>query len=251
MIKDQNLYRGGAIYIDCEKSDKIVCNTSLASNNTFLENKAGIQGGAIAYRSEGIKHLNDHSNYTGNTAGIHSPTISSFATNLIMEYDQNYTTLKELEDNTLEHLDYIQSQEIKSLSLENGISTLLTFPSGEMLDFTLTLKDENNVTISNENTATATISLLSIEEYQSRRQLLGMNMNSSEAFDNYAQITNNFAQCQNGTFKFDRLKIIKKPGQIGILKFEIDGLDENGIDKDFLKKPKHQMILSRQCKSGE
>ena len=55
-----------------------------------------------------------------------------------------------------------------------------------MLDFTLTLKDENNVTISNENTATATISLLSIEEYQSRRQLLGMNMNSSEAFDNYA-----------------------------------------------------------------
>ena len=30
MIKDQNIFRGGAIYIDCEKSERIICNTSLA-----------------------------------------------------------------------------------------------------------------------------------------------------------------------------------------------------------------------------
>ena len=29
-----------------------------------------------------------------------------------------------------------------------------------------------------------------------------------------------------------------KPGEIGILKFEIDGLDENGIVKDFIEDPK-------------
>jgi hypothetical protein len=49
----------------------------------------------------------------------------------------------------------------------------------------------------------------------------------------------------------DQLKITQEPGLLGILEFVISGLDDNGIEKRFVKVPETQIIYSRKCIAGE
>lgn len=39
---DQNKYRGGAIYINCEQTTNVNCYISLSQNNTFINNYATV-----------------------------------------------------------------------------------------------------------------------------------------------------------------------------------------------------------------
>lgn len=71
----------------------LLCNTSLINGNLFQGNNGEIQGGAIAYSSSGPTDLDNSTLYINNTAGMHSPTISSYASKLIVEYDSKLTTL--------------------------------------------------------------------------------------------------------------------------------------------------------------
>ena len=47
-----------------------------------------------------------------------------------------------------------------------AMSTLLTIPSGQSINFTVTLLDEKGVAISNENTATARITINTLHQYE-------------------------------------------------------------------------------------
>ena len=131
-IKDQNRYRGGAIYIDCQpdldKDNIILCNTSLANNNTFINNSADIQGGAIAYRSYGPIDVDNSSLFINNSAGVHSPNISSFASQLNISYS-NKTSFVNESDLILGGQDlYTEYLEFKFNENYNG--SLLKIPSG-------------------------------------------------------------------------------------------------------------------------
>ena len=70
-------HRGGAINIKCFQDDDVPCNFTLIEN-TFGNNFAHIQGGAISYVSAGFEDIDN--TYVGNTARLHSDTISSYAT---------------------------------------------------------------------------------------------------------------------------------------------------------------------------
>ena len=82
-ILDQENLRGGAIFINCVESlPSMWCYIKL-SNNSFVENYAAIQGGAISYRSAGF--VDDKTNvYVENHAGVHSDTIASYASNILI-----------------------------------------------------------------------------------------------------------------------------------------------------------------------
>jgi hypothetical protein len=88
------------------KENLLLCNTSLINGNLFEGNNAEIQGGAIAYSSSGPTDLDNSTIYTDNTAGMHSPTISSFASKLIIEYDSELTTLTPTANQSFDHLGY-------------------------------------------------------------------------------------------------------------------------------------------------
>lgn len=102
--------------IDCEKhlhtnemaenniNDKIECNFILKNGNKFIDNTAEISGGAIAYRSEGYTDADDSSIFINNTAGMHSPHISSFPTKLKVIYDEKMTSYVKLEGDEMELL---------------------------------------------------------------------------------------------------------------------------------------------------
>jgi hypothetical protein len=73
-----------------------MCKTILINKNDFISNLAEIQGGAIAYRSYGPIDEDNSTIFENNTAGMHSPTISSYATQLNVTFDENQTTLTPL-----------------------------------------------------------------------------------------------------------------------------------------------------------
>ena len=58
------------------------------------------------------------------------------------------------------------------MRVEHGMNDLLTIPSGQTVNFTLTLQDDMGTTVSNENTASAQISVLSMEQYENFLMLL-------------------------------------------------------------------------------
>ena len=70
-------------------------------------------------------------------------------------------------------------------------------------------------------------------------------------YDSEVIIDNNQVQAKNGSFVFDELRVTTTPGSLVILHFSLFGLDENYIDKEFLKVPQFYPIFIRKCKSGE
>ena len=81
LIRDAATLRGGAIYIDnVESLLCFFCGVVLKNQNTFVDNYAEIQGGAISYRSSGFQDVDGSTVFINNTAGVHSDTVSSFST---------------------------------------------------------------------------------------------------------------------------------------------------------------------------
>jgi len=64
-------------------------------------------------------------------------------------------------------------------------------------------------------------------------------------------IKHNRVTCVNGTFSFTDLTITVAPGDIQLIEFEFVGLEDNGIQREFISKPYVQAVYSRQCIAGE
>ena len=65
------------------------------------------------------------------------------------------------------------------------------------------------------------------------------------------RINHNRVTCVNGTFSFTDLTITVAPGDIQLIEFEFVGLEDNGIQREFISKPYVQAVYSRQCIAGE
>jgi hypothetical protein len=64
-------------------------------------------------------------------------------------------------------------------------------------------------------------------------------------------IKHNGVTCVNGTFSFTDLVITVAPGDIQLIEFVFVGLEDNGIQREFISKPYVQAVYSRQCRAGE
>ena len=106
IVSDQNRYRGGAIYIECvekpfdiaiiEEKNETNCQTKFDKNNTFVNNFAQVQGGAISIFSAGFDDLDNSTIFKGNKAGYHSDSISLFTTQFVFnDEDSIMVTLNE------------------------------------------------------------------------------------------------------------------------------------------------------------
>lgn len=51
--------------------------------------------------------------------------------------------------------------------------------------------------------------------------------------------------------QLEDLIIVMEQGGFGYLKFDFEGIDDNGIEKKFLKEPITHLIYSRKCLEGE
>jgi len=122
------------------------------------------------------------------------------------------------------------------------------------MNITIELLDAQGSRVKNENVATAQIVMESVEvalqNTQSHSEAGKRNLVlASKETEVYLQ--NSEAACVNGTFRFPNLIITQAPGSLKVLKFEISGLDRNGIPKSFIDQPPIQTILSRSCRAGE
>jgi predicted outer membrane repeat protein len=62
---------------------------NLRKNNTFLNNYAAIQGGAISFRSAGYTVIDDGVTMKNNTAGVIKSGVSSYAKSVKFNLDNN------------------------------------------------------------------------------------------------------------------------------------------------------------------
>ena len=175
MIRDAATLRGGAIYINNEESPLCdFCQVLLKDKNTFSDNYAEIQGGAISYRSAGFQDVDGSTIYINNTAGVHAGTIASFATSIRVMYGSSSPTDKEVAelvdiDQDANRLDPQGRRHIASLREQYGISNFLVMPSGQKMNLTIELLDAQGRRVKNENVATARIVLESIDGALNRK----------------------------------------------------------------------------------
>jgi hypothetical protein len=112
---------------------------------------------------------------------------------------------------------------------------------------------EDNQTTRNLQEATATPKLNSTVKETSvllaKNTATAATSTTKEPFKN--RIAHNRVTCVNGTFAFTDLVITVAPGDIQLIEFEFVGLDDNGIQREFISKPYVQAVYSRQCIAGE
>ena len=152
-------------------------------------------------------------------------------------------------DKGADRLDPEGLREIGKLGKQLGIQNFLEIPSGQKMNITIELQDAEGSRVKNENVATARIVLETVEvalQGEGGRRNLVLASRGTEVY-----LQNSEAACVNGTFRFPNLIITQAPGSLKVLKFEISGLDRNGIVKSFVDQPPIQTIRSRSCRAGE
>ena len=155
-----------------------------------------------------------------------------------------------------------------------GNTDYLEIPSGQKMNISIELRgtdgigagSDKTIIMANENTAKAIIRLKTLAELTpgtvtaTRRLQTASVANTTAAkptnaphvarkFKNH--IFHGRTTCVNGTFSFTDLVITVAPGDIQLIEFEFVGLEENGIQRDFISKPYVQAVYSRQCVAGE
>lgn len=93
--------------------------------------------------------------FRNNSAGLHSPTIATFATNVTLEFDN--TTVSFANETILNVTDGTTYNK-----------TLVVIPSGQPVNITATLYDDHGNKLSNENLAKAQLTLVP-KEVSARR----------------------------------------------------------------------------------
>jgi hypothetical protein len=232
--------------------------------NTFVNNYAAIQGGAISFRSARYTVIDDGLTMTNNTAGVIKSGVSSYATTVSFNLTNNasiggsHVVKYNASDS---RLNSVAKQYMFDINKKLGNTDYLEIPSGQKMNISIALKSADGELMANENTAKATIRLRTLAELTPgtvtatrRLQQAATVANTTAAAAKKpfkASIQHGSVTCVNGTFSFTDLVITVAPGDIHLIEFMFHGLEDNGIQRDFISKPYVQAVYSRQCIAGE
>ena len=141
----------------------------------------------------------------------------------------------------------------------------LQIPSGQKVDISIELLDDQDRIQKHENTATALIRLDSVELYVNHLECEKLKKSKKQAGANSdaspvgaaatdddrckpaensegdapgGRLTHYRANAANGTFHFPELIVTQSPGTLQALEFKITGLDDNRIPRPFLDQPR-------------
>lgn len=123
-----------------------------------------------------------------------------------------------------------------------GIDQFIIIPSGQTVEMDIKLIDSKGTLMINENVANGIISVQEFSEEVIEFQKIEISSSN---------VRNGLAIAKNGTLNFDSLIVIFKPQTVATLSIQLDGLVNNGLNSDFVQKPHHLVIYSRNCLSGE
>lgn len=144
LLLDQNTYRGGAIFIDCIKSPLADCKVSLSGSNTFVNNSAKLQGGAISISSAEFEDLDNSTVFLNNSAAGVRSDVSYFVTDVEIEFGILTTKVEEVTGS------------------DGKPEKQIVIPSGQVIKIVIKLLDRFGKITKNENQVHCTIELESL-----------------------------------------------------------------------------------------
>lgn len=205
------------------------CDLQISKDNTFQNNTAFTQGGAVQQKSA-------YANFEGtvrefgkenpdNKAYEYGPIVGLFPYSI--KVFVNNASQDEIEEGVQRWVEYDPSKTIE-------------VASGQSIQVKVDLFDVDSFKVRSDNTTQ--VKIVEYDDFNNTEVGLP-SLNQS--------IKHNSAECLEGSGVFEDLVIVLKPNETLKFKVEVDLIESNEVVKQFEKEPVYIQINSRRCKQGE